>query len=76
LISNEIIVSREELIQLFEDDLILDTHDGWLFDNMIIEIVALHEQEVKYLHDVTKTDFYKLILLRDLKKENNLTKRI
>ena len=73
---HEIVVSRDELIQLFEDDLILDTNKGWLFDDMIVEIVALHEQEIKYLHDVTKSNFYKLILLRDLKKEKNIKNRI
>jgi hypothetical protein len=76
LISNEIIVLREELIQLFEDDLIQDTNDGWLFDDMIVQIVALHDQDPKYLHDVSSANLYKLILLKDLKQEKNIKNRI
>jgi hypothetical protein len=76
LISNEIIVSRDELLQLFDDDLIIDTKNGWLFDDMIVQIVALHEQDPRFIHDVSNANLYKLILLRDLKKEKNLKNRI
>ena len=58
----ELIVSKEELIQLFENQIIEDTGRGWLKEGKVIDIVALHEIEPKFLQDVTNAKFYKLII--------------
>jgi hypothetical protein len=58
----ELIVSKEELIQLFESQVIEDTGRAWLMDGKVIEIVALHDIEPKFLQDITNAKFYKLII--------------
>ncbi len=58
----EQIVSKEELIQLFENQIIEDTGRGWLKEGKVIDIIALHEIEPKFLQDVTNAKFYKLII--------------
>lgn len=58
----EQIVSKEELIQLFENQIIEDTGRGWLKDGKVIDIIALHDIEPKFLQDVTNAKFYKLII--------------
>ena len=58
----EQVVSKEELIQLFENRIIEDTGRGWLKDGKIIDIIALHDIEPKFLQDVTTAKFYKLII--------------
>ena len=58
----EQVVSKEELIQLFESQVIEDTGRGWLMDGKIVDIIALHDIEPKFLQDVTNAKFYKLII--------------
>ena len=58
----ELIVSKEELIQLFENQIIEDTGRGWLKEGKVIDIIALHDIEPKFLQDVTNAKFYKLII--------------
>ena len=58
----ELIVSKEELIQLFEKQVIEDTGRGWLMDGKLIDIIALHDIETKFLQDVTNAKLYKLII--------------
>ena len=58
----ELIVSKEELIQLFENQIIEDTGRGWLMEKKVIDIIALHDIEPKFLQDVTNAKFYKLII--------------
>lgn len=58
----EQIVSKEELIQLFENRIIEDTGRGWLKDGKAIDIIVLHDIEPKFLQDVTNAKFYKLII--------------
>ena len=58
----ELIVSKEELIQLFENQIIEDTGRGWLMEGKIVDIIALHEIEPKFLQDVANAKFYKLII--------------
>lgn len=58
----ELIVSKEELIQLFEDQKIEDTGRGWLMDGKFLDIIALHDVEPKFLQDVSNAKFYKLII--------------
>jgi len=57
----ELIVTKEELIQLFENNVIEDTGRGWLMEGKEVEIIALHEVDPKFLQDVTNAKFYKLI---------------
>ena len=58
----ELLVSKEELIQLFESQVIEDTGRGWLMNGKIVDIIALHDIEPKFLQDVTNAKFYKLII--------------
>ena len=58
----ELIVSKEELIQLFENQIIEDTGRGWYMKGKVVEIIALHDIEPKFLQDVTNAKFYKLII--------------
>ncbi|RXK06188.1 hypothetical protein [Halarcobacter bivalviorum] len=57
----EQILSKSELIQLFEDEVIIDSGKAWLMDGKEIEIIALHDVEPKYLQDVSNAKFYKVI---------------
>jgi hypothetical protein len=58
----EQVVSKEELIQLFENQIIEDTGRGWYMKGKVVEIIALHDIEPKFLQDVTNAKFYKLII--------------
>jgi hypothetical protein len=58
----ELIISKEELIQFFENQKIVDTGRGWLMEGKAVEIIALHDVEPKFLQDVTNAKFYKLII--------------
>jgi len=57
----ELIVSKEELIQLFESQKIVDTGRGWLMEGKFVDIIALHDVDPKFLQDVSNAKFYKLI---------------
>lgn len=65
----EVIVTREELINMFDNKIIIDTGHNWLMHDYIIEIIALHEVEPKFLQDITKAKSYKIIT----KGKNNVT---
>ena len=58
----ELIISKEDLIQLFEDQKIEDTGRGWIMDGKVIDIIALHDVDPKFLQDVANAKFYKLII--------------
>ena len=57
----ELIVSKEELVELFMSDKIIDTGKGWFMDDNFVDIIALHEVEPKFLQDLANTKFYKII---------------
>ena len=57
----ESIVSKEELVELFMSDKIIDTGKGWFMDDNFVDIIALHEVEPKFLQDLANTKFYKII---------------
>lgn len=57
----EIIISKEELVQMFEDEKIVDTGRGWLMEGEEVDILALHDVDPKFLQDVTNAKFYKII---------------
>ena len=58
---NEIIVTKDELIQMFQEAILVDTDNGWILENQEVQIVALHEVDPKYLQDVTNAAHYKII---------------
>ena len=60
----ELIVSKEELVQLFDEQKIEDTGRGWLMEGKVLDIIALHDVDTKFLQDVTNAKFYKLIIKR------------
>lgn len=57
---DEIIISKEELIELFEKGILKDTKNGWTYNDQIVEIIALHEVDPKYLQNITNAKFYKI----------------
>ena len=57
----ELIVTKDELIELFEQQRIEDTGRGWLMDGKLIDIIALHDIEPKFLQDVANAKLYKLV---------------
>ncbi len=57
---DELIVTREELKQLFQDNILKDTPKGWFYKDVEIDIIAIHQQETKLIPDVTKAENYKL----------------
>lgn len=58
----EIVVSKEELIAMFEDEKVIDSGKGWIMDEKEVEIVALHDVDPKFLQDITNAKFYKIIV--------------
>jgi len=56
-----IIVSKEELTELFLTNRIQETHYGWVFDNKRVEILALHPQDIKYVEHLHKSNSYKIV---------------
>lgn len=58
----EPIIPKEELIEMFENQKIEDTGRGWLMDGKVIDIIALHDVDPKFLQDVSNAKFYKLII--------------
>ena len=63
----EIIVSKDELIDMFAKELIKDSNVGWLYeDSMIINIIAIHDKDPKYVYDVTNADYYKIVPVKNL----------
>jgi len=57
----DIIVSKDELIELFETEKIIDIGKGWYMDNSFVNIIALHEIEPKFIQNITNAKFYKII---------------
>ena len=58
----ELIISKEDLVQFFETQKIVDTGRSWLIEGKVVEIIALHDIEPKFLQDVSNAKFYKLII--------------
>ena len=56
----ELIVSSDELKQLFKDEILKDTDNGWFYKDTQIEIIAIHKQEAKHIRDITEAEKYKL----------------
>lgn len=56
----EFTVSKEELHALFENKELKDTNKGWYYKDQEVEIVAIHNIEVRYLQDMMTADLYKI----------------
>ena len=58
----DLIVSKDELVELFNNEDIKDSNNGWMYkDSIYVNIVALHEKDPKYVYDVTDAQYYKII---------------
>jgi len=57
----EKIVSKEKLIELFDEGKMVDSGKGWIMEDKEVEIIALHEVDPKFLQDITNANFYKII---------------
>lgn len=58
----ELIISKEELVQMFESQELTDTGKGWIMNDKEVDIIALHDVDPKFLQDIANAKFYKLIL--------------
>ncbi len=58
---DELILTKEELVELFDNGEIKDTGKGWYFEGKEIEIIALHDIDPKFLQDIANAKSYKLI---------------
>jgi len=56
----ELVVSKDELVEMFESERIVDSGRGWLMDDKEVDIIALHEVDPKFLQDVTNAKLYKI----------------
>ena len=57
----DLVISKDELVQMFINETIKDTNNGWLYqDKQYINIAAIHEKDPKYIYDVANAEFYKL----------------
>ncbi len=56
----EVIVSKEELKEMFDSERIVDSGNGWIMDSNEVEIIALHDVDPKFLQDVTNAKLYKI----------------
>ena len=57
---DELIVTRDELKQLFAENILQDKPAGWFYKETQIEIIAIHKAETKHIPDVTEAETYKL----------------
>lgn len=58
---DELILTKEELISMFEKHTLEDSKRGWLMDGKVVEIIALHEVDPKFLQDIANAKYYKII---------------
>lgn len=56
----ELILSKNELIEMFETGRIIDSGKGWMMDGQEVEIIALHDVDPKFLQNVTNAKSYKI----------------
>jgi hypothetical protein len=57
---DEIIVTSDELKNLFKDNILQDRNEGWFYKETQIDIIALHKQEPKHVYEVANAPKYKL----------------
>lgn len=57
----ELIVTRDELKEMFKKKEIVDTGKGWLCKGQEVDLVAIHTVEPKYLLDIARAENYKIV---------------
>jgi len=62
---DELIITSDELKDLFKKKILKDTNKGWYYNDFEVEIIAIHDIESKYLHDITKAERYKLVKVKN-----------
>ena len=62
----DILVSKDELIEMFINEDIKDSTNGWIYkDEIYINIIALHEKDPKFVYDITDAQYYKVVSLNN-----------
>lgn len=56
----EFTISKEELKKLFKEKKLLDTNNGWYYNDIEIEIIAIHDKDVKYIENLFNANYYKI----------------
>ena len=65
---DEIVLTKDDLVRLFEQEEIKDTQEGWLYkDEILINIIAVHDKDPKYVFNVTDAQYYKIIPINAIK---------
>ncbi len=57
----ELIVTKDELVAMFEHEELKDDSHGWLLNGMEVEIIAIHDADPKYVQNVTNAQYYKIV---------------
>lgn len=63
----ELILSKQDLVKLFKEETLKDTGKSWLYNDKRVDIIALHKIESKFLQDLTKAEFFKIVPKKDTK---------
>jgi len=58
---DDLIVTKEELVSMFEHGELRDDNEGWLLNSLRIDIIAIHDTDPKYIQNVTNSQYYKLV---------------
>ena len=62
----DLLVSKNELIEMFKNEDIKDSNKGWIYkDEIYINIIALHEKDPKFVYDITDAQYYKIVSLNN-----------
>ena len=57
----DLIISKDELIEMFINETIKDTNNGWIYnESERINIAAIHEKDPKYIYDIANAELYKI----------------
>jgi hypothetical protein len=57
---DEIIITSDELKNLFKENILQDRDQGWFYKDTQIDIIALHKQEPKHIYDIANAQRYKI----------------
>ena len=69
-IGDEIVVTKEEIDSMFLDGIIKESDIGWIYkDKYLIDIIAIHDTEIKYVNDIANTNTYKLRIYDKIENE-------
>jgi len=58
----EFVVSKEEIIKMFQRRELLDTNKGWYYKGKEVEIIAIHKVETRYVQDMMNADNFRIRL--------------